>query len=52
MMQAGSGKALCYPCGRPCGDLCPCLEKVDNRPPGTLPALFGADLAKTARKPC
>ncbi len=25
-----------------CGDLRPCLEKVDNRPPDTFSALFGA----------
>lgn len=38
----GTGKLPVTPCGLLCGDLCPCLEKVDNRPPGPLFALFGA----------
>ncbi len=35
-------ESLVTPCGRPCGDLCPWLEKRINGSPGTLSALFGA----------
>ena len=34
-------ESLVTPCDRPCGDLCSCLEKVDNRPTCILSALFG-----------
>jgi len=27
----GERQGPCYPCGRPCGDLCPCLGKVDKQ---------------------
>lgn len=29
--RQGAGKLPVTPCDRPCGDLCPCLEKVDKQ---------------------